>query len=188
MVSRPPGPGDDYPIDDDPTNETSAAGQGTHPDMAYAVHTRTCSYLLDERGVCRWIVARQGAVPAHVNQCVGAQFVACLDLATAGGLVGDLRPGAMALFVRNSEPGRMVLLRTAPIESVDGSGAAVRARGVPPAFGDRALQEGVQYGKRAGVPLVRPPGGFAAVESWGAEQTVTVATQLPAGASPDDDE
>jgi hypothetical protein len=169
--------------------------------MAHAVHTRTCSYLLDERGVCRWIVARQGAVPSHVNQCVGAQFVACLDLATQGGLVGDLRAGAMALFVRNSEPGRMVLLRTAPIESVDGPGAqAARAspiamqggqgavRGPVPGLGGHAVQQGTQYGKRAGVPVGIPPPAFGAVESWGAEQTVTVATAVSDDPSRGDDE
>jgi hypothetical protein len=155
--------------------------------MAYAVHTKTCSYLLDERGVCGWIVSRRGAVPPHVNQCVGAQFVACLDLDTQGGLVGDLRPGAMALFVRNREPGGMVLLRTAPIESVDGPEARARHGSPAPAFVDRALQEGVQYGKRAGVPVATPQPSFGAVESWGAEQTVTVVTTGSAEPSGDDE-
>ena len=61
-----------------------------HNEMAYAVHTATCSYLLDEGGVCRWIVSQQGVVPAHVRQCIGAQFVACLDLTVEGGLAGPL--------------------------------------------------------------------------------------------------
>lgn len=89
-----------------------------HQEMAYAVHTSTCTYLLDEDGVCRWIVSQQGVVPAHVRQCIGAQFVACLDLSVHGGLIGDLKPGARALFVR-SEADRMVLLRTGLIRHVD---------------------------------------------------------------------
>lgn len=182
MISGPPGERDASEIDDEPTNEqqgSAAAAPALESEqgaMAYAVHTTTCSYLLDAQGICRWIVATRGAVPPHVNRCVGAQFVACLDLATPGGLVGDLRPGAMALFVTNREPGRMVLLRTAPIESVDGAGAATGGSGAPPAFGDHALQAGSQYGKRGGVPVTGPRPEPVAVQSLGAEQTVTVAT------------
>ena len=147
------------------------------PEMAWAVHTRTCTYLLDQDGICRWIVARQGAVPPHVRQCMGAQFVACLDLESKGGLLPDLRPGAMGLFVRVNEQGRMVLLRTAPIKRVDVAGAAAKpqASASPPlAFGDSALHGGIQYGKKAGLPVTETHPGFSAVRTWGAEQTVTV--------------
>lgn len=85
-------------------------------EMLYAVHTRTCTYLLDEDGVCRSVVSQLNA-PAEVS-CVGAQFVACLDLRVNGGLVGELLVGAFALFVRY-ESGRAVLLRTTPIEHVE---------------------------------------------------------------------
>lgn len=189
MASRPPSNRDDSEVVGQPAVDPAGEARGSQnvtgspsasPAMAYAVHTRTCSYLLDDSGVCRWIVAKQGAVPPHVNQCVGAQFVACLDLAAQGGLVGSLRPGAMGLFVRNSEPGRMVLLRTAPIESVDGLAPSRPGHAPPPAFGDRAAQEGTQYGKRGGVPVQGPRPSFVAVQSWGAEQTVTVATSLSA--------
>jgi hypothetical protein len=85
-------------------------------DTLYAVHTRTCTYLLDEEGVCRWVLSPSGA-PAEVS-CVGAQFVACLDFRVDGGLVGELLVGASALFVR-IENGRAGLLRTSPIEHVE---------------------------------------------------------------------
>ncbi len=49
---------------------------------------------------------------------MGAQFVACLDLQAEGGLVGELRIGASALFAR-VEQGRFVLLRTPIIERVE---------------------------------------------------------------------
>ncbi len=88
-------------------------------DIAYGVHTATCTYLLDEDGICRWAQARAGGPPPPgADRCVGAQFVACLDLRAEGGLVGDMRPGGAALFVR-SEGGRMVMLRTLPIDRVD---------------------------------------------------------------------
>jgi hypothetical protein len=88
-------------------------------DIAYAVHTATCTYLLDEDGICRWAQGRLGGVaPPGADRCVGAQFLACLDLRAEGGLVGDMRPGGSALFVR-SEGARMVMLRTLPIERVD---------------------------------------------------------------------
>jgi hypothetical protein len=87
-------------------------------DMTYAVHTATCSYLLDDDGVCRWTLSPTGQRAPGTERVVGAQFVACLDLLTPGGLVGELAVGAAALFAR-SENGRLVLLRTTPIERVE---------------------------------------------------------------------
>ncbi len=87
-------------------------------DIAYAVHTDTCSYLLDDEGICRWVLSPTGAPVPGADRCVGAQFVACLDLTSEAGLVGELAIGATALFVR-MERGRYVLLRTAPIEHVE---------------------------------------------------------------------
>src|SRR4051812_8831201 len=86
-------------------------------EMTYAVHTRTCIYLLDEEGVCGWALPTGDAPPIGAERCIGAQFVACLDLSVDGGLVGDLRLGTCALFARE-EGGRLVLLRTQPIEHV----------------------------------------------------------------------
>jgi hypothetical protein len=87
-------------------------------DMAYAVHTRTCIYLLDDDGICRWTLAPSGVPAQGADRCVGAQFVACLDLRVEGGLVGELMIGAAALFAR-VENGRFVLLRTPMIEYVE---------------------------------------------------------------------
>jgi hypothetical protein len=87
-------------------------------DMAYAVHTRSCTYLLDDDGVCRWTLAPTGVPVAGADRYLGAQFVACLDVREIGGLVGELRIGAAALFAR-SENGRFVLLRTPAIEYVE---------------------------------------------------------------------
>lgn len=87
-------------------------------ELTYALHTATCSYLLDESGVCRRIASVNGVIPKHIRQCIGAQFVACLDLETPGGLIGELRAGTMALFVKQSGE-HMSLLRTSGISRVD---------------------------------------------------------------------
>jgi hypothetical protein len=86
------------------------------PSVAYAVHTRACTYLLDEEGICRWVLSRRGT--ATDDRCVGAQFVACVDTSVEGGLVGELRPGSSALFVGFTD-GRLALLRTKPILLVE---------------------------------------------------------------------
>jgi hypothetical protein len=88
-------------------------------DIAYAVHTRTCSFMLDDGGICRWILSSTGMVPPHIKQCIGAQFVACLDLTLDGGLAGELLLGAAALFVKRDASGRMQLLRTGMIFQVE---------------------------------------------------------------------
>ena len=97
-------------------------------EIVYAVHTRACTYLLDEDGFCRWVLSRSGA--KSDDRCVGAQFVAALDLRSKGGLVGELRIGAQALFIR-SEDGRFALIRTKPIEHVEVRGAEAEGEGDP---------------------------------------------------------
>jgi hypothetical protein len=87
-------------------------------DIVYAVHTRKCTYLLDDQGVCRWAVFPGGRVAPSTDRAVGAQFVACLDLRAEGGLLGELTVGGSALFARTEE-GRYVLLRTLPIVHVE---------------------------------------------------------------------
>jgi len=148
-------------------------------EMAYAVHTRTCTYLLDDFGVCRWIVSPQGTVPLHVRQCIGAQFVASLDLDASGGLVGDLQPGAMALFVRHLGD-RMVLLRTGPIQHVDDRRDG-RADEPAPA---RVAKQTAAYGQRAGLPyMAKPPPQLTRVEHRGEETAITVSVPLSVEAS-----
>jgi len=149
-------------------------------DLAYAVHTSTCSYLLDEDGVCRWIVSPQGLAPSHVKQAVGAQFVACLDLEEPGGLVGDLRVGGMALLARH-DGDRMMLLRTAPITNVDDrrgkSDEDTTVRGFRPrAMPVSSAVELRQYGMPVGqVPYrASPPPQLRVVEDVGREQTITL--------------
>ena len=128
------------------------------PDMAYAVHTRSCTYLLDDDGICRWTLAPTGVPVPGADRYLGAQFVACLDVREQGGLVGELRIGAAALFAR-SENGRLVLLRTPQIEFVehraDGAEAigAVLPTPAPPMAQEPSLPS---Y-----PPYVEPPPAYA---------------------------
>src|SRR4051794_27225366 len=92
-------------------------------DLTYAVHTATCTYLLDEEGICRWVFAASGRAARDADRAVGAQFVACLDPSVEGALVGELRVGAAALLCREHE-GRYVLLRTPLIDRVEYRGEA----------------------------------------------------------------
>ncbi|MFO0613864.1 MAG: hypothetical protein U0414_14830 [Polyangiaceae bacterium] len=88
-------------------------------DIAYTVHTKSCSFMLDDAGMCRRILSSTGMVPPDIKQCIGAQFVACLDLTLEGGLAGELLLGAAALFVKQDATGRMQLLRTGMIFQVE---------------------------------------------------------------------
>lgn len=115
-------------------------------EIVYAVHTRACTYLLDEDGFCKWVLSRSGA--KSDDRCVGAQFVAALDLRSKGGLVGELRIGAQALFIRH-EDGRFALIRTKPIEHVEIRGED--AEGDDP---DAAGYEGQV--EQEGEPVVLP--------------------------------
>jgi hypothetical protein len=154
--------------------------------MAFAVHTRTCTYLLDEEGVCRWIISQRGVVPPHVQQCIGAQFVACLDLRLEGGLVAEIVPGAMALFVRTKED-RMVLLRTGVVHHVDDRRAVDQRRARQRA----ALPGTMQRGQLAytDTRLAPTPPAFGVSYARGEEQTITVergAIHRPHGITPAD--
>jgi len=147
--------------------------EGPSSEMAYAVQTKTCTYLLDEDGVCRWVMAPQGVVPAHIRKCIGAQFVAGLDLRVEDGLTGALCVGSRALFVRHTGT-HMILLRTGVIEHVDDRRRAHATEPPPPAAVVDTRY--AQYGKRAGRPTTEPPsyGGFGVVKRQGDEATVTV--------------
>lgn len=94
--------------------------------MPYVVGTDPCSYLLSDDGICVRVqptgntqVSPSAQAPQTPQTAVvGAQFVAGLDVSVPGGLVGGLEIGSAALFVKQDDAGRFVLLRTAPIRSV----------------------------------------------------------------------
>ncbi len=88
--------------------------------IAYAAYTKGYTFLLDEDGICRRVmISVEGKVePGGVSiaeRCVGAQYIASLDVSVTGGLVKDPKVGVPLLFAR-VEDGRVALVRTAPLE------------------------------------------------------------------------
>ena len=65
-------------------------------EIAYTAHTETCTLLLDAEGICRSVLAASNApslrigrpkrIPASAEKCIGAQYVATLDLRDPGGM------------------------------------------------------------------------------------------------------
>jgi hypothetical protein len=96
------------------------------PDIAYAAHTESCTFMLDKAGICRFVVKagervtfgghfESGALPAHAERCIGAQYVASLALGQQGGLIELPAKGMPLLFARIEPNGRIALVRTGPL-------------------------------------------------------------------------
>lgn len=105
--------------------------------IAYAAYTEGCTFLLDEQGVCRRAVpkrARSGertfagrTVAEAARRCVGAQYVASIDVREPGALVPRPCVGASMLFAYVGEGGRIAVVRTGPLlrfEDITESSAA----------------------------------------------------------------
>jgi hypothetical protein len=96
-------------------------------DIAYTALTETCTLLLDGEGICRSVVAasatavangpnsRPSRIPATAARCIGAQYVATLDLREPGGMTPLPKPGAQMLFARTEANGRVMLIRSARV-------------------------------------------------------------------------
>ena len=137
----------------------------------YAVHTEACTYLLDDDGICCRILSPGGLVTPGMSAAVGAQFVACLDLNVAGGLVAELRVGSAALFATKDEQGRYMLLRTSPIRHIEARQstqpllsppvipASLPPRARPSSRPPKAPPKSGRVAKNTGAapPLARPP-------------------------------
>jgi hypothetical protein len=85
-------------------------------EITYAVHTATCTFLLDEEGFCRKVVvpttSKRRDNGRNASRCVGAQYVASLDPNVSGMLAEMPRVGAPMLFARVDDRGRVSLVRT----------------------------------------------------------------------------
>jgi hypothetical protein len=96
-------------------------------EIAYTAHTETCTLLLDGEGICRSVLAassaavanghgnRSSRIPASAERCIGAQYVATLDVHEPGGMVPLPKPGAQMLFARTEPTGRVTLIRSATV-------------------------------------------------------------------------
>jgi hypothetical protein len=107
-------------------------------EIAYRAHTETCTLLLDANGICRSVQAisstyngRPARIPSSAERCIGAQFVASLDLHAEGALTHMPEPGGQLLFARIEIDGRITLVRSAPLvqfEAVTGGASGVHER------------------------------------------------------------
>lgn len=87
-------------------------------EIAYAAVTEGGTFMLDERGVCRWAVAGRdldGSKSKVPDRIVGAQFVATLDLESEQGLAALPKVGAPMLFAVVDASGHISLVRTAKL-------------------------------------------------------------------------
>ena len=122
--------------------------------FAYAAITEACTFRLDDRGVCREISASDDASEASLaiaRRCIGAQYLASLDASVEGLLTELPRPGTRLLFARTEEDGRIVLVRSGPLDYFEDLAAGADAADdaddvtlrpqlvtvrVPPCFGE----------------------------------------------------
>lgn len=120
-------------------------------EIAYAAHTESCTFMLDADGICRWVAASNPSMAHRVknweksqqaaSKCVGAQYVASLDVTSRGGLVEMPRVGVPMLFARvDHTTGRVTLVRTGPVVRFEVRGqprddydSGLRPRSVPSA-------------------------------------------------------
>jgi hypothetical protein len=95
--------------------------------IAYTAITETCTLLLDAGGICRSVITasaravgngpsgRTARIPASAEKCIGAQYVATIDVREPGGMVPLPKEGAQMLFARTESNGRITLVRSAPV-------------------------------------------------------------------------
>lgn len=92
--------------------------------FAYAATTEGCTFLLDEDGVCLRVLLkgeRRGTADTTLGgrtrgqaarRCIGAQYVASIDVRVEGGLVPMPRVGMPMLFAYTGDDGRIAVVRT----------------------------------------------------------------------------
>lgn len=123
-------------------------------DIAYAAHTASCTFLLDDEGICRRIVmvpkGKRRDSSRTAARCVGAQYVASLDSGAAGGLVEMPRVGASMLFARVDERGRVSLVRTGVVTGFE-------AKQAHDPFVDSASVETSAPELKSAAPPMPPP-------------------------------
>jgi len=89
--------------------------------LAYVAHTESCALLLDDEGVCRWVVPRPHAnqtMIAMAKRCMGARFLASLDPDAEGLLAHEPRVGTHLLFAISIDA-RVALIRVGPLLRFD---------------------------------------------------------------------
>jgi hypothetical protein len=100
-------------------------GRATSTPIAYSATTMACTFLLDADGVCQRVLIKDerradatlgGRTRAQAaRRCIGAQYVATIDVQVEGGLVPMPRVGSAMLFAYVGEDGRFAVVRTGPL-------------------------------------------------------------------------
>lgn len=88
-------------------------------DLAYAAFTEACVFGLDDAGICREILPKAGGSREMITlamRCIGAQYVASLDASMEGMLSQLPKKGTRLLFARTEPSGRIVLVRSGPVQ------------------------------------------------------------------------
>jgi hypothetical protein len=92
--------------------------------FAYSASTEGCTFLLDEDGVCLRVILESqrrsgrdttlgGRTRSQAaRRCIGAQYVASIDVRVEGALVPMPRVGAPMLFAYTGDDGRIAVVRT----------------------------------------------------------------------------
>jgi hypothetical protein len=90
-------------------------------EIAYAAFTETATFMLDGDGICRWVVPASSTARTTTfstkdldssERCVGAQYVASIDMRAPGGLVELPRVGSSLVFASADASGHISLIRT----------------------------------------------------------------------------
>ena len=114
--------------------------------VAYAATTEGCTFLLDEDGVCRRVLLRHerradGTLGGRTRsqaarRCIGAQYVAAIDVRVEGGLVPMPRLGTPMLFAYTDDDGRLAVVRTGPLTRFETVGAEPSRDEIPVDWAD----------------------------------------------------
>jgi hypothetical protein len=90
--------------------------------ITHAAQTESVTFLLDEAGICFAVVAPPLApseafarAREDAERCIGAQYVASVDVTAPGGLIAMPREGAPLVFATVDGDGRVALVRTGPL-------------------------------------------------------------------------
>jgi hypothetical protein len=92
-------------------------------EISYAAYTESATFMLDAKGICLWVAPSPSSNGTGemwrgreaADRCVGAQYVASIDMDVQGGLVELPKIGAPLIFAAVDENGRVSLLRSGPL-------------------------------------------------------------------------
>ncbi|MEO8875825.1 MAG: hypothetical protein ABI461_09580, partial [Polyangiaceae bacterium] len=96
-------------------------------EIAYAAYTESATFMLDAKGIVLWVAPSPSAQGTGemwrgreaADRCVGAQYVASIDMEAAGGLVELPKIGSPLIFAAVDEGGRVSLLRSGPLQKFE---------------------------------------------------------------------